>query len=745
MKKYSLLYLLGIVFSVANIHAQVSHGGRPLSVVPTKSAQNIFFEEMPPFNAAEALRIDSLHQNDLRGGYPFAYKFMTELNRANSGTSFTLSDGTRVWMLGIRSKGALSINVLFTEYDLPEGAQVFLYNSSRTQILGAFNHQNNSTLGILPVSPVRGDELIIEYQEPARAAFPGRLTVGEVNHGYRNLMGYEPADDRSEYNCMPSPVCFDDEKEYALVSRSAVLLIIDGITSCTGVMVNNTQNDGKPYLITASHCLNNDFRVKNPDYEAVAGRVVCFFNYTSPTCDTVRRGTEEMSVASAIYRAANEKIDMALLELGEAPPAYYQPYYAGWTIEDNGTTPPYIGIHHPAASVKRINVSEDNLSLKTFDIKEMEFYRNAHWNIGRWNVGSTAEGSSGSPLFNSSNRLMGLLSGGRSTCNYPIDDYYYAISKAWDSSANATEQLKHWLNPSGSDRPGIDGLDPYADRPCYRLSNISGMKLQDSIRISELPSPATGYLFGINSLKTTEYAEEYRINGKAWIDGVYLVTPSITSADKNFHVEIRVYQGKDNPQTLLHTELFHPAYTELSFVDSTFITTEKKLNREQESFVTFPVPVEVSDVFYVGYKINTSAESSFAVYNLPKGQTTRNTAWARNGNEWFRSSSHPLMPFSSSLFIDPVVHYTNDVSNHIVDRQNTSVRIWVDVPRHTVHLLLPESQKATCRLYSTTGQLLREKTMNGIEATLSVSGFPPGIYVIHMEGDNLLHTQKVHF
>ena len=43
-------------------------------------------------------------------------------------------------------------------------------------------------------------------------------------------------------------------------------------------------------------------------------------------CDTPLRGTEELSVASSYYRAVNEMADMALLELAEMPPIYYQPY-----------------------------------------------------------------------------------------------------------------------------------------------------------------------------------------------------------------------------------------------------------------------------------------------------------------------------------------------------------------------------------------------------------------------------------
>ncbi|MDR1557347.1 MAG: serine protease, partial [Tannerellaceae bacterium] len=701
MKKLSSILLLMTLISTT--YAQISHGGKPLFSPLTRTYQERMFEEMPSFDLEKEVLVDALTESDLRGGYRFAYKFMTHLNRRNAGVSFLLPDGTTVWMLGIRSPGALSINVLFSEYELPEGAQVFLYNSSRTQVLGAFNHLNNSGAALLPVSPVWGDELIIEYQEPAGVSFPGRLTVGEVNHGYRSLKGYEPGDDRNEYACMGSPDCFGEDGEYALLGRSVVLLTIDGVTACTGVMVNNTLNDGKPYLLTASHCLNKDFSVKNPDYEAVAGRIICFFNYTSPTCDTLIRGTEEMSVASAIYRAVNEQSDMALLELSESPPAYYRPYYAGWTAEELGGTPPYAGIHHPRASVKRINIRAEGLTLKTFDIPQIDFYRNAHWNVARWDTGSTDLGSSGSPLFDSSHRLMGYLSGGRSTCNSPVDDYYAAFFKAWAPSDSATGQLRHWLNPSGSKQLTVDGLEPYADTPCYRLSNIAGMKLQDSIAVTELPPPAAGNLFGINSLQITEYAEEYQITGNAQLDGVYLVTPSLSDLSGSLDVEITVYKGNDHPQSLLHSEKFYPAYREMSSIDSSFIETGKRLNRAQESFVRFSQPVNVSGSFYIGYKIKVPAGSSFAVYNLPKGLTARNTAWLNNKGRWLSASAHPLTPFSTSLFIDPVLHYTGDSSAGAIG--SDGVRVWVDAPRSRIQILLPQEETFTYRLYSVTGQL----------------------------------------
>jgi hypothetical protein len=503
--KYSIsIYLLLTIIIAFSGEAQVSHGGAPLPFVQTKSASADFYVTMPSFDVEEELRIASAEDNELRGSYRFAYKFMTEYNRVNSGESFSLPDGTKIWRLGIYSKDALSINVLFTAYELPEGAQVFLYNAEQTHILGSFTHLNNSGLDILPVAPVRGDKLIIEYHEPANAAFPGRLTVGEVNHAFRDLRGYEPKDDKSEFHCMPSPVCFQDDPDYDKIARSVVLITIDGTTSCTGVLLNNTLNDGKPYLLTASHCLNKDFSVRNPDYESVAGRIICFFNYQSPVCENVMRGTEEMSVASAGYKAVNEKNDMALLELLETPPVYYQPYYAGWSIEEKGDNTPYAGIHHPYASVKRINISEDKIALKTFSIPQADFSRNAHWNVSKWTAGSTAAGSSGSPLFDADHRVIGALSGGASTCNVPMDDFYFALSKAWEPSSNSNEQLKYWLDPSKSNKKTVNGLDPWQGAPAYRLSNLSDTKQQDSIEVTGLPAPAKGNLFGTNTLGTQE-------------------------------------------------------------------------------------------------------------------------------------------------------------------------------------------------------------------------------------------------
>ena len=166
MAKHLIIIYFGLcLFLSVSVKAQISHGGQPLPLTATKSLTEDMFIIMPPFDLAEQLRLDSLEATGLRSGFRFAYKFMTDYRPENSGVRFTLPDGTKVWRLGIRSEGALSLNVMFSEYHLPEGARVFLYNNDQSEVLGSFNHLNNSERSILPVAPIQGDELIIEYRK----------------------------------------------------------------------------------------------------------------------------------------------------------------------------------------------------------------------------------------------------------------------------------------------------------------------------------------------------------------------------------------------------------------------------------------------------------------------------------------------------------------------------------------------------------------------------------------------------
>jgi hypothetical protein len=695
---------------------------------------------MPPFDAAAELARNLAEEQTTRGGYKFAYKFITDFDRDNSGAAFRLADGTLVWRLRIRSAGALSVNVLFTEFELPQGARLFLYNPAQTQILGAFDHLNNSETGILPVAPVWGDEIIVEYQEPPLAPFAGRLRLGEVNHAYRNLSSYEPGGDSKDHWCMPGANCLDIGGKGDSLARSAVLITIDGTRACTAAMVNNAAADGRPLMLTASHCLNNNFKITNPDYAAIAGRIITFFNYNSPTCDTVIRGAEEMSVASARLCAVNERTDMALVELLETPPSCYRPLYAGWTLNATGGPAPYYAVHHPQAGPKRINMVEEAIALESFQV--MNFLPDAHWRVDRYALGCTDVGSSGAPLFNDSCRLVGLLSGGSSTCDYPRNDFYYSIAKSWEPSANAGEQLRAWLDSANVSLGDVGPLDPHESNPSYRLSNILEARLGDSIEVAQ--HPQGGNLFGINSTGATEYAEEYHALGAAYLEGIYIVTPSITDDRSKMNVELVVYSGIDgNSAVELHSEPFAPAYKDMSPPGYAVVDAPKRLSRAQETFVRFASPVKVMGSFFVGYRIASPPTSTFAAYNLRRGTTSAGSAWVRGSSGWIKAVQHAGAGFATSLFIDPVIRYAEgDYTEPPAPLPPAGM--YIERGSRVLHIVMEKSTaNALLTLYDAGGRKLMERKVDGPQATVSLEDRRPGVYIATLRWGTETYSRKL--
>ena len=737
------LYLLGwLILWTSAVNAQISHGGEPLPLSTLRNSEDIPFVEMPSFDIAEEIRLDSLMESDLRNGFRFAYKFITDLKRSNSGISFILPDGTKVWRVGIYSPGALSLNLLFNEYELPEGARVFLYDEQQQHILGAFTHQNNSERAILPVAPITGDRIIVEYQEPAQAEFPGRLTIGEVNHAYRSLKGKEPQEGYTNIDGIPALSCYaDTSSQIQTWGRSVVLMIINGTTACTGTLLNNTAQDGKPYLLTASHCLNKNFSIQNPDYEEIAGNIICFYNYNSPLCDPILRGTEELSTASAHSRAVYEFTDMALLELEEMPPIYYQPYLAGWNIGNKGNSP-YYCIQHPEYSTKRISIYNGELTSYSMIDAAMVFCPNGHWLVKEWNIGYTASGSSGSPLFDQTGKVVGALSGGQSSKSSPRNDYFYSIQKSWDLSSNKDSQLKYWLDPRSSSATECEGLDPYASAPCFRLSNVQESGKKEAIEVTKRNGEP---LFGNNSSGNSEYAEAYTIAGPALLYGVYIVTPPC-EANEIPEVEITVYEGETAPYTLLYKETFKPAYQNQTS-EGTFIETSKDLNRSQESFITFDAPIPVKNKFYVGYRIKQISEGAyFSAYNLPSGTVSGNTAWVLTENEWIPANQYTPIGFNTSLFIDPVINYTSVTANEKIT-SSIPIRIFQSHDRQWLHILLDEGlqkiDKGGYQIFSTNGQLVKSGSLSIGNNPISLAELPPGLFIVRTTTGKYQESRKI--
>jgi len=423
MKKYvfNLLIILNFAFG------QVSTESSPKSFT---SNRDFTIQELilPNINVQQIIEEERIEQesNQMKP-YKFAETIYVDLNMENSGTWTILEDGSSVWQLKITSYDAYSLNLIYDLFNIPPSSEFFLYSEDRTMVLGAFTDFNHKPHGGFSTAPVKGETVILEYNQPENSIFDGEISIHSVAHDYTNIFSKNSSRGYGDSgSCNNNANCPEFSLWQDQISSVAMILTSGGSRLCTGSLINNTEQDLTPYFLTANHCLggNNSW--------------IFMFNYESPGC-TNQDGPTNMTVSGSTLLANSSGSDFALLELNESIPESYNVYYAGWDVSGNTPATP-VCIHHPSGDIKKISFDYDNAS-------------NAgnYWDIDSWNDGTTEPGSSGSPLFDgSSRRVVGQLYGGVASCTNNGYDTYGKTSVSWNSG------LSTYLDPFNS---GIEVLD----------------------------------------------------------------------------------------------------------------------------------------------------------------------------------------------------------------------------------------------------------------------------------------------
>lgn len=405
--------------------AQLSYGGVPPSAYAALHA-SVPVLALPPVDEAALLAEDAM-----RAKGPLRYGALVPIDASldELATREVLPSGEQVWRAEIRSSGARSLAVVFDHYELPLGGQLFVYDPARTQVLGAYTDLNNQANLEFGFQPVLGDRLVLEYVEPKDAPFHATLHVREAIHDYRGLpdllaKGADSGADAAgacnvDVNC-PQGASWQDRKR-------AITRILSGGALCTGALLNNVNGGGTQYYMTAYHC-------------GSMNSAVFLFNYEKSGCSSGSAPTNQ-TVSGSTQLAGNSNYDFRLVQLTQAIPSSYKPYFLGWnrtTSAPASTTT----IHHPQGDVKKISFDYNSPQLS-----------GSQWRIVQWDAGVTEPGSSGCPLIRiNDGRFIGQLCCGAAACGYPYDDYYGRFDLAWPS-------VKAWLDPQNLNPIGIDGWD----------------------------------------------------------------------------------------------------------------------------------------------------------------------------------------------------------------------------------------------------------------------------------------------
>ena len=392
------------------------------------------------------------------GYYHFAERRDVELTPFNSGQWIRKSN-EHIWTLEIESPGAKMINLGFTDYALPENATLTIRSMLTGNHIGPFTVSDNKEHSQLWTPNLKGDKLRLELKIPEDELQHLSLTLSAIHHGFREIERRS-----SSGSCNVDVACgladlIPIVDRYRDQIRSVANIQINGSFMCSGFLINNGNNDFKPYFITAAHC-----RIT----AANAQSIVFYWNYENSTCrpiDSPTSGsagdgplTQFTSGATFISSAVDGNLDPAsvdftLLLLDEPVDPDFNPYFAGWDIRPilPDTT---FTVHHPNGDEKRISFDFDQPEFSLFG-SDSVFIR-----ILNWELGTTEGGSSGAPHFNADGLVIGQVSGGNASCSRRdgFDEFGW-LGLSWKNGTSAQTRLKDWLDPNNENLKVLQGIN----------------------------------------------------------------------------------------------------------------------------------------------------------------------------------------------------------------------------------------------------------------------------------------------
>ncbi|WP_395795577.1 trypsin-like serine peptidase [Aquimonas sp.] len=483
------------LFVAAPAHA--GDGNRPASAYQIEKASLIEAPSMrlPPLDRDALAATDALTDGKGRP-WRFARPVDVMVSTTDAGRWTRDADGER-WTLAIDAGDAVHLNFGFSRFDLPPGAQLRVFSPDGSLQLGPYTHEDELPHGQwwTPLMPGGQAVLVLDVPTDQRGAVD--LVLQRVGQGYRGFGAINPR--QKSGSCNMDVACLAAGDPWNAQRRSVARLLIGGAGLCTGGLINNTANNRRMLLSTASHCGIT---------AANGAQVVALFNYESASCRTpgsAASGTVVPEPSGGVQSLAwiagssnpfntqptptgptGDRTDWTLIELSTPPNlAALNVHWAGWTRSATAPTCSVpaapsetaglcASIHHPSGDEKRITFAQTNMTTGNIATATQ-----AHWNVA-WDPnpplvpgiqpppisvtpGVTEPGSSGSPLFDSSRRIVGVLSGGPSFCGATggsLADLYGKLSIAFSGTVvSGSPTIASVLDPGTTGAVTLDGID----------------------------------------------------------------------------------------------------------------------------------------------------------------------------------------------------------------------------------------------------------------------------------------------
>lgn len=402
-----------------------------------------------------------------------------------------------IWLQKITVETHQRVSLHASRISLPAGSTITVY--------GGDEHHRFEVVGPMKSyvsKPIRGPTLHVEVAVP-RTGQSMEFVIAAVDieiqtrtqshHPKASSFAFQPvveANGNVNYSCVQTPATTP-------LSRATVDINLrkpDAVLLCSATLVNNTLMDGKPYLLSATHCEANAPELTSERRIIWAARAPC-----GKSIDFAAAAFSSIQSQGASIRAAH--LDVTLYELDEPPPVAANPYWAGWdrvvpnlTIRTDssgfaitGRMAEAYGVHHAGNRPQQWIRDSDQIICLAGNLVEGDSECGLIGTAERcpaWFVAATrpidgqvSPGSSGSGLAIEGNRLIGVAStgfadagGGSDLCTgQTFEDLsiagYSALYRAWDGGGTPATSLKSWLDPTNSGVMVLDGAEIIPPEP----------------------------------------------------------------------------------------------------------------------------------------------------------------------------------------------------------------------------------------------------------------------------------------
>jgi lysyl endopeptidase len=424
---------------------------------------------LPELNIEQLKKEDQNQAFDVR----FAAPTPCQISLKKNGEWSENDKNERVWTCKIKAQNGEGLSFLYKNFYLPKGARLYVFSADKKQILGPFTDANNNAAQTFMTTVILGDEVILQYFEPNSISEKGSFEIFSAYQVYKKYHLQLPHNQEytrknneestissfgfnSSLACHVNINCPDVDTSVRQIQKGVVRIVMvlkEGMGYCTGTLMNNTAQDGKPYILTAFHCQDG--------YTPLYNFWAFDFYYEHNACSNSTTEPKPKTLVGCDKRSGWVSTDFLLLELTSPIPNSFNTYYNGWNRQAAAPQGKVMCMHHPSGDVKKY--LENNGTQSTFIYPSLIKWNNSVTTPAQFHFktvptkGIIEIGSSGCGLFNSKKQLVGNFNGGDFNNCSVLEMFFGRLSKSWDGNGTPATRLKDWLDPIQSDSISIDG------------------------------------------------------------------------------------------------------------------------------------------------------------------------------------------------------------------------------------------------------------------------------------------------